>query len=109
MTGPPSGRDPLEEVAEEFLTGTARASGRRWPRTPAAAPTWPTASAKCSRHSSSWSRSGRRPRPTAGPDRLGEYGFVREDSRGGMGVEYEAVQESLGRRATQGLARGPRP
>ncbi len=32
------------------------------------------------------------------PERIGEFRIVREAGRGGMGVVYEAIQESLGRR-----------
>jgi tRNA A-37 threonylcarbamoyl transferase component Bud32/tetratricopeptide (TPR) repeat protein len=40
------------------------------------------------------------PAPSAAslPDRLGDFRIVRELGRGGMGVVFEAVQESLGRR-----------
>ncbi len=34
----------------------------------------------------------------ARPDRLGDFEFVRQIGRGGMGVVFEAVQKSLGRR-----------
>src|SRR5262245_26717399 len=40
----------------------------------------------------------RPPRVEGAPQRLGEYRIVREIGRGGMGVVYEAEQESLDRR-----------
>jgi serine/threonine protein kinase/Tfp pilus assembly protein PilF len=104
-----AGRNPVEEVAEEFLARYRR--GER-PAVSEYTSRYPELAAEIQDLfpalivlEEAGPREGDRPSAFRGrimadgrtPNRLGEYRIVREIGRGGMGVVYEAVQEPLGR------------
>jgi serine/threonine protein kinase len=97
MTELTSERDPLDEMAEEFVARHRR--GERPSLTEFAHRRPDLADRVRDLFPALILIEQLNPAPSAiRPDRLGEYRIVREIGRGGMGVVYEAIQESLGRR-----------
>jgi eukaryotic-like serine/threonine-protein kinase len=97
-------REPFERVAEEFVEqwrcGKSPSVAEYLERYPQLAETLRKllpAVAMIERVGRSAFPNAEAPPPRSMPSQLGEFRIVRELGRGGMGVVYEAVQESLGR------------
>ena len=109
MTEPSAERDPLQPVADEFLDRLRRGEH---PSLTAYKAQFPALAERIdelfpalaelelvgSDVDSSGGPAGRRCRGDVTAERLGDFRILREVGRGGMGVVYEAIQESLGRR-----------
>jgi serine/threonine protein kinase len=103
MTVPPDDRDPVDVLAEEFADRLRRGEHPSVSDYAAAHPTHADqlrdllpAVAQMEYLKRFRRAAGLDPNPQL-PDRFGDFRIVRELGRGGMGVVFEAMQESLGR------------
>jgi serine/threonine protein kinase/tetratricopeptide (TPR) repeat protein len=119
LSGSDAERNPVERLAEEFAEKCRQGSCPSVTQYVAAFPDYAGEirelfpSIAMIEQLGREQRAERDPLP-AGPDtsdaelkRLGDFRILREIGRGGMGVVYEAIQESLGRRVAVKVLSGP--
>src|SRR5262249_10066152 len=104
--GPVSSRDPVDQLAEEFVARYRR--GER-PNVSEYTSKYPELAGQIQEvlqalailedlaPGKANAGDGGQPLSRAVPERIGDFQIIREVGRGGMGIVYEAMQESLGR------------